>query len=98
MLGGLSHASGSAAGEGGGGRTSDPRAGPHRPVMHSAISARAAATLAGLNFGDCFAYALAKTTGESLLFNGNDFGPTSPDPVVVTRGAGAPAPSPLDGR
>ena len=28
---------------------------------------------AQLNFGDCFAYALAKTTGESLLFKGNDF-------------------------
>lgn len=28
---------------------------------------------AGLNFGDCFAYALAKATGEPLLFKGNDF-------------------------
>ena len=28
---------------------------------------------AGLNFGDCFAYALAKVTGEPLLFKGNDF-------------------------
>jgi ribonuclease VapC len=28
---------------------------------------------AGLNFGDCFAYALAKTTGEPLLFKGQDF-------------------------
>jgi ribonuclease VapC len=32
--------------------------------------------LAKLNFGDCFAYALAKTTGESLLFIGADFGRT----------------------
>jgi ribonuclease VapC len=31
---------------------------------------------ANLNFGDCFAYALAKTTGEPLLFKGNDFGQT----------------------
>ncbi|MGH3274715.1 MAG: type II toxin-antitoxin system VapC family toxin [Streptosporangiaceae bacterium] len=31
---------------------------------------------AGLNFGDCFAYALAKFTGEPLLFKGNDFGHT----------------------
>jgi len=31
---------------------------------------------AGLNFGDCFAYALAKQTGEPLLFVGNDFGKT----------------------
>jgi ribonuclease VapC len=28
---------------------------------------------AGLNFGDCFAYALAKATGEPLLFKGADF-------------------------
>ena len=27
---------------------------------------------AGLNFGDCFAYALAKVTGESLLFKAED--------------------------
>ena len=28
---------------------------------------------AQLNFGDCFAYALARATGEPLLFKGNDF-------------------------
>lgn len=28
---------------------------------------------ARLNFGDCFAYALVKTTGEPLLFKGDDF-------------------------
>ena len=28
---------------------------------------------AGLNLGDCFAYALAKEKGEPLLFKGNDF-------------------------
>ena len=31
---------------------------------------------ARLNFGDCFAYALARTTGEPLLFKGDDFGRT----------------------
>jgi ribonuclease VapC len=31
---------------------------------------------AGLNFGDCFSYALAKARGEPLLFKGNDFGRT----------------------
>ena len=31
---------------------------------------------AQLNFGDCFAYALAKETGEPLLFKGNDFSRT----------------------
>lgn len=28
---------------------------------------------AGLNFGDCFAYALSRVTGEPLLFKGGDF-------------------------
>ena len=28
---------------------------------------------AGLNFGDCFAYALARTLGQPLLFKGEDF-------------------------
>lgn len=28
---------------------------------------------AGLNFGDCFAYALSKFSGEPLLFKGEDF-------------------------
>jgi ribonuclease VapC len=28
---------------------------------------------AGLNLGDCFSYALAKVSGEPLLFKGNDF-------------------------
>ena len=27
----------------------------------------------GLNFGDCFASALAEITGEPLLYKGNDF-------------------------
>lgn len=31
---------------------------------------------ARLNFGDCFAYALAKATDEPLLFKGNDFSKT----------------------
>jgi ribonuclease VapC len=31
---------------------------------------------AGLNFGDCFAYALAKISGEPLLFKGDDFNQT----------------------
>ena len=31
---------------------------------------------AGLNFGDCFAYALAQSTGEPLLFKGDDFAAT----------------------
>lgn len=36
---------------------------------------------AALNFGDCFAYALAKTTGEPLLFKGKDFAHTDVEPA-----------------
>jgi ribonuclease VapC len=31
---------------------------------------------AGLNLGDCFAYALARSRGEPLLFKGDDFSKT----------------------
>jgi ribonuclease VapC len=31
---------------------------------------------ANLNYGDCFAYALATTSGEPLLFKGDDFSKT----------------------
>jgi ribonuclease VapC len=31
---------------------------------------------AGLNYGDCFSYALAKETAEPLLFKGGDFSQT----------------------
>jgi ribonuclease VapC len=37
---------------------------------------------ARLNFGDCFAYALAKVTGESLLFKGEDFSHTDVAPAL----------------
>jgi ribonuclease VapC len=37
---------------------------------------------AGLNFGDCFAYALAGTSQEPLLFKGEDFART--DVVAVS--------------
>jgi ribonuclease VapC len=39
---------------------------------------------AGLNFGDCFSYALAKASGEPLLFKGNDFSKTDVQQVVRT--------------
>lgn len=37
---------------------------------------------AKLNFGDCFAYALAKATGEPLLFKGDDFTYTDIAPAL----------------
>jgi ribonuclease VapC len=38
---------------------------------------------AQLNFGDCFAYALAKEKGEPLLFKGSDFSRTDVEAVSV---------------
>ena len=37
---------------------------------------------AGLNIGDCCAYALAKYSGEPLLFKGDDFSQTDIIPVI----------------
>lgn len=37
---------------------------------------------AGLNFGDCFAYATAKTSGARLLFVGDDFAKTDIVPAL----------------
>ncbi len=37
---------------------------------------------AGLNIGDCFAYALAKWVEEPLLFKGDDFGQTDIVPAL----------------
>src|SRR6476660_103041 len=40
---------------------------------------------AKLNFGDCFAYALAKFTGKPLLFKDDDFAHTDINPEVTER-------------
>lgn len=37
---------------------------------------------AGLNLGDCFAYALARELAEPLLFKGNDFRHTDIEPAL----------------
>lgn len=37
---------------------------------------------AKLNFGDCFAYALAKVAGQPLLFKGEDFRQTDITPAI----------------
>jgi uncharacterized protein with PIN domain len=39
--------------------------------------------MAGLNYGDCFAYALAKTRQLPLLFQGDDFSRTDIDGVPL---------------
>lgn len=57
-------------------------------IQHASIGRTAYRTYgkgnhpARLNFGDCFAYALAKATGESLLFKGDDFAHTD---VIAAR-------------
>jgi ribonuclease VapC len=38
-----------------------------------------------LNFGDCFAYALSRVSGEPLLFKGNDFTQTDVQRVALGR-------------
>jgi ribonuclease VapC len=52
--------------------------------------------VAGLNFGDCSSYALARSLGEPLLFKGDDFGQTDTVPIVV--GGGTPAGRPVPRR
>jgi len=43
---------------------------------------RGSGSPAQLNFGDCFAYALASVSGEPLLFKGDDFGHTDVSAVL----------------
>jgi ribonuclease VapC len=38
---------------------------------------------AALNFGDCFSYALSKSTGEPLLFKGDDFARTDVESALL---------------
>jgi ribonuclease VapC len=40
---------------------------------------------AGLNFGDCAAYALARSNNLPLLFKGEDFSKTDVTPAVLAR-------------
>ena len=49
-----------------------------RTTRRSASMARVA-MVRGLNFGDCFSYALSKALEMPLLFKGNDFGQTDID-------------------
>lgn len=39
---------------------------------------------AGLNYGDCFSYALSSATARPLLFKGADFSRTDVDPAATT--------------
>jgi ribonuclease VapC len=46
-----------------------------------ALFGKGSGSPARLNFGDCFSYALAKVTGEPLLFKGVDFTHTDVEPA-----------------
>jgi ribonuclease VapC len=69
----------------------------HEVVTATEVSARHAAASykrwgkgfhpAGLNFGDCFAYALAKDRNCPLLFIGNDFSRTDIISALTTEGS-----------
>ncbi|CAM4098444.1 hypothetical protein JAAN108728_11360 [Janibacter anophelis] len=48
----------------------------------AALAVTAKGETAQLNFGDCFAYALATLTGEPLLFKGQDFSATDVLPAL----------------
>ena len=49
---------------------------------HRALYERKDGHPARLNFGDCFAYALARAAGEPLLFKGSDFARTDIAPAL----------------
>jgi ribonuclease VapC len=48
----------------------------HQAVEAYAVYGKGQKKRAGLNYGDCFSYALAKVTGLPLLFKGRDFSET----------------------
>lgn len=56
----------------------EPMTERHAEIARHAYRAfgRGSGHAAALNLGDCFAYALAKATGEPLLYKGDDFGHT----------------------
>jgi ribonuclease VapC len=64
-----------------------PVTGEQALIGHSAyrIYGQGSGHPARLNFGDCFAYALAKATGEPLLFKGDDFIHTDVEPAWVAE-------------
>lgn len=56
----------------------------HAVIAHEAHRrfGRGSGSPARLNFGDCLSYALARVTGEPLLFKGGDFRHTDVTPAV----------------
>jgi len=47
------------------------------------VTLRTAITGLSLNYGDCFSYALAKVSGQPLLFKGDNFARTDIRVVVA---------------
>jgi uncharacterized protein with PIN domain len=47
-----------------------------QPIAVAALDRRGGVEVEAPNLGDCFAYGLARTRGEQLLFKGQDFSKT----------------------
>ncbi len=63
------------------GLTIEPVTAPHVNTARDAyLRYGKGMTVAGLNYGDCFSCALAKDSGEPLLFTGDDFARTDVTP------------------
>ena len=59
------------------GLTIEPVTAPHVILARNAyLRYGKGMNIASLNYGDCFSYALAKDSGEPLLFKGDDFAQT----------------------
>ncbi len=56
----------------------------HLDAAQTAFAAygKGSGSRAQLNYGDCMSYALAKVTGEPLLFKGDDFTHTDITPAL----------------
>ena len=66
------------------GLTIEPATETHARIAREAYRdfGRGSGHPAKLNFGDCFAYALAKATGEPILYKGSDFQKTDLSPAI----------------
>lgn len=62
---------------------------PHLRAAQDAFAAygKGGGSKAQLNFGDCMSYALARVTGEPLLFKGDDFTHTDIEAAWLPGGA-----------
>ncbi|MGI9001624.1 MAG: type II toxin-antitoxin system VapC family toxin [Pseudonocardia sp.] len=74
--------------------TVEPVTSEHAQIARAAYRdfGRGSGHPARLNFGDCFAYALARHTGEPLLYKGNQFTHTDTTPAIPQKDQGSDDP------